>query len=207
MNIEVPTFENNIPVPTVIEQTNRGERAYDIYSRLLKDRIVFISHPLFGAYANVIMAQLLFLEADKPEADISLYINTYGGDPMAGLAVYDSIQYIRPEVQTICIGEARNIAALLLAAGTKGKRIALPNASISLLQPMGGIGGQASDIEIQTKENVRVKNKINEILAELTGQKIDKIKADTEREHFFTAKDAVEYGIIDKMIEARKKED
>ncbi|MDT8446898.1 MAG: ATP-dependent Clp protease proteolytic subunit [bacterium] len=190
-------------IPYVIEQTNRGERTYDIYSRLLKDRIIFLGEEVNSYTANVIIAQLLFLEADKPDADISLYINSYGGSVNAGLALYDTMQYIRPQVQTICVGQARNIAALLLAAGTKGKRIALPNSTVHLRQPIGGIGGQASDIEIQTKENVRIKNRINEILVEHTGQDLKKIQNDTERDYFLTGEEAVKYGLIDVTMTKR----
>ncbi|OGG99064.1 MAG: ATP-dependent Clp protease proteolytic subunit [Candidatus Lambdaproteobacteria bacterium RIFOXYD1_FULL_56_27] len=190
-------------IPYVIEQTNRGERTYDIYSRLLKDRIIFLGEEINTYSANVVIAQLLFLEADKPDADISLYINSYGGSVNAGLAIYDTLQYIRPQVQTICIGQARNIAALLMACGTKGKRIALPNATIHLRQPIGGIGGQAADIEIQTKENVRVKNRINDILVQHTGQDLKKIQNDTERDYFLTADEAVKYGLVDVTMEKR----
>lgn len=190
-------------IPYVIEQTNRGERTYDIYSRLLKDRIIFMGDEINSYTANVVIAQLLFLEADKPDADISLYINSYGGSVNAGLAIYDTMQYIRPQVQTICIGQARNIAALLLAAGEKGKRIALPNATLQLRQPTGGIGGQATDIEIQTKENVRIKNRINEVLAQHTGRDLKKIVADTERDFFMSASEAVDYGLIDIMMDKR----
>ena len=190
----------SIPIPYVIEQTNRGEQAYDIYSRLLKDRIIFIGGAVGGAYANAIIAQLLFLEADKPDSDISIYINSPGGDVVSGLAIYDTIQYIRPQVQTICIGQAHNIAALLLACGAKGKRIALKNSNILLRQPMGGIGGQASDIEIQTRENVRIRKQMNEILAKHTGQELTKIEKDTDRDYFMIAEEAVKYGIADKII-------
>ncbi len=193
----------SIPIPYVIEQTNRGEQAYDIYSRLLKDRIIFIGGAVGGAYANAIIAQLLFLEADKPDADISIYINSPGGDVVSGLAIYDTIQYIRPEVQTICIGQAHNIAALLLACGSKGKRIALKNSNILLRQPMGGIGGQASDIEIQTRENVRIRKQMNEILAKHTGQAVEKITQDTERDFFLSADEAKNYGLIDLTWESR----
>ncbi len=190
-------------IPYVVEQTNRGERQYDIYSRLLKDRIVFLGDAINSYTANVVIAQLLFLEADKPDSDISFYINSPGGEVNAGLAIYDTIQYIKPDVQTICIGQARNIAALLLAAGTSGKRIALPNANILLRQPMGGIGGQAADIEIQTKEIVRIKQRLIDILAKHTGQKKTKIADDTERDCYLTSEEAAKYGIIDKTMERR----
>lgn len=191
-------------IPYVVEQTNRGERTYDIYSRLLKDRIVFLGDEITSYTANVVIAQLLFLEADKPDSDISFYINSPGGGVNAGLAIYDTIQYIKPDVQTICIGQARNVAAVLLASGAHGKRIALPNANILLRQPIGGIGGQAADIEIQTREIVRVKQSLIDILAKHTKQDKAKIAQDTERDRYLTAKDAVEYGLIDKTMERRE---
>jgi ATP-dependent Clp protease, protease subunit len=190
-------------IPYVVEQTNRGERTYDIYSRLLKDRIVFLGDVVNSYTANVVIAQLLFLEADKPDSDISFYINSPGGEVNAGLAIYDTIQYIKPDVQTICIGQAKNIAALLLAAGAPGKRIALPNANILLRQPIAGIGGQAADIEIQTREIVRIKQNLIEILAKLTGQNKKRIAEDSERDCYLTSKDAEKYGIIDKTMERR----
>lgn len=193
-------------IPYVIEQTNRGERTYDIYSRLLKDRIVFLGDEINTYTANVVIAQLLFLEADKPDSDISFYINSPGGGINSGLAIYDTIQYINPNIQTICIGQANNVAALLLAAGTPGKRIALPNASILLRQPVGGIGGQAADIEIQTKEIVRIKSRLTEILAKHTGQDQKKIAKDTERDCYLTSGEAVKYGIIDSTFEQRNTE-
>ena len=194
-------------IPYVIEQTNRGERSYDIYSRLLKDRIVFLGDEINSYTANVVIAQLLFLEADKPDSDISFYINSPGGGINSGLAIYDTIQYIKPDVQTICIGQARNIAAVLLAAGTAGKRIALPNANILLRQPVGGIGGQAADIEIQTREIVRIKSRLTDILAKHTGQDKKRIAKDTERDCYLTAEEASEYGIIDSTMEQRNAED
>ncbi|MCP4297925.1 MAG: ATP-dependent Clp protease proteolytic subunit [Proteobacteria bacterium] len=190
-------------VPYVIEQTNRGERTYDIYSRLLKDRIVFLGSEINSYTANVVIAQLLFLEADKPEADISFYINSPGGSVTAGLAIYDTIQYIKPDVQTICVGEASNVAAVLLSAGASGKRIALTNANILLRQPIAGIGGQASDIAIQTAEISRIRNNLVEILVKHTGQTRKKILKDTERDYYLTAHKAVDYGIIDSMMEKR----
>ena len=190
-------------IPSVIEQTNRGERSYDIYSRLLKDRIIFIGDFVESNRANLIIAQLLFLEAEKPDADISLYINCPGGYIADGLAIYDTLQYIRPDIQTICVGSAHSVGALLLACGANGKRIALPNSSILLRQPVQGVGGQASDIEIQTKEHVRVKQRLLEILAHHTGQDADKIKEDTERDCFLTGQMAADYGIIDKVMEHR----
>lgn len=194
-------------IPYVIEQTNRGERTYDIYSRLLKDRIVFLGDEINSYTANVVIAQLLFLEADKPDADISFYINSPGGGVNAGLAIYDTTQYIKPDVQTICIGQARNIAAILLAAGTPGKRIALPNANILIRQPIGGIGGQAADIEIQTREIVRIKSILIDILAKHTRQDRKKIAKDTERDCYLTSKEAVNYGIIDMTMERRNDEE
>ncbi len=194
-------------VPYVLEQTNRGERQYDIYSRLLKDRIVFLGDEINTYTANIVIAQFLFLEADKPDSDISFYINSPGGGVNAGLAIYDTMQYIKPDVQTICIGQARNVAAVLLAAGTPGKRIALPNSNILLRQPIGGIGGQAADIEIQTREIVRVKEILINILARHTGQNKKKINQDTERDCYLSSTEALEYGIIDKTMERRDLDD
>ena len=190
-------------IPYVIEQTNRGERTYDIYSRLLKDRIVFLGSEIDAYTANVIIAQLLFLEADKPDADISFYINSPGGSVSAGLAIYDTLQYIRPDVQTICVGQASSMAAILLAAGVSGKRIALPHSSILLHQPMGSIGGQASDIDIQTREILRMKKILVDILAKHTGKDKKKISQDTERDCFLTSDEAVKYGIVDAIMERR----
>jgi ATP-dependent Clp protease protease subunit len=191
-------------IPYVIEQTNRGERTYDIYSRLLKDRIIFLGSEVNSYTANVIIAQLLFLEADNPDSDISFYINSPGGSVSAGLAIYDTIQYIKPPVQTICVGQAASMAAVLLAAGTKGKRIALEHSSIMLHQPMGGIGGQASDIEIQTAEILRIKKSLNDILSKHTGKDQKTITKDTERDCFLTANEAKEYGIIDLVMQSRE---
>lgn len=193
-------------IPYVIEQTNRGERTYDIYSRLLKDRIIFLGNEINSYYANVIIAQLLFLEADSPDADISFYINSPGGSVTAGLAIYDTIQYIKPSVQTICVGQAASMAAVLLAAGSKGKRIALENSSILLHQPMGGIGGQASDIEIQTAEILRIKTSLTEIISRHTGKDKKTITKDTERDCFLTAQQALDYGIIDTVMLSRDSE-
>lgn len=190
-------------IPYVVEQTNRGERTYDIYSRLLKDRIVFLGDAINTYTANVVIAQLLFLEADKPDSDISFYINSPGGEVNAGLAIYDTLQYIKPDVQTICIGQARNMAAILLASGATGKRIALPNSNIHLRQPIGGIGGQAADIEIQTKEIVRIKQTLIDILTRHTKQDKKKVAKDTERDYYMSAKEAEAYGIIDKTMERR----
>jgi ATP-dependent Clp protease protease subunit len=188
-------------IPIVIEQTNRGERAYDIYSRLLKDRIIFIGAPIEDSFANLIIAQLLFLEAEDPEKDINLYINTPGGLVTSGLAIYDTIQYIRPHVSTICIGQASSMGALLLAAGTKGKRFALPNSRIMIHQPMGGFQGQATDVDIHAREILKMRERLNEILAKHTGQSIDRIRQDTERDNFMSGDQAKAYGLIDEVIE------
>lgn len=191
-------------VPIVIEQTERGERAYDIYSRLLKDRIIFLGTAIDDYVANLVVAQLLFLEAEDPEKDIYLYINSPGGLVTAGLAIYDTMQYIKPSVCTICIGQAASMAAVLLAAGTKGKRYALPHARIMIHQPMGGFQGQAKEIEIHAKEILRLKEALEEILSKHTGQPIEKIRQDTDRDYFMSAKEALEYGIIDEIIETRE---
>jgi ATP-dependent Clp protease protease subunit len=190
-------------IPYVIEQTGRGERAYDIYSRLLKDRIVFLGTEVHDDVANVIVAQLLFLESEDPEKDIHLYINSPGGSVTAGLAIYDTIQYIKSPVSTICVGLAASMSAVLLAGGTKGKRIALPNAEIMIHQPMGGTRGQASDIEIHARNILRTRDRINAILASHTGQDIEKIAVDTDRDNFMTSSEALAYGLIDKVLEAR----
>lgn len=190
-------------IPMVIEQTGRGERAYDIYSRLLKDRIIFIGTPIDDMVANLIIAQMLFLEADDPEKDIYLYINSPGGVVTSGLAIYDAMQYIKPDVSTICVGQAASMGALLLAAGTKGKRFALPHARIMIHQPMGGFQGQASDIDIQAREILRMKDELNRILVKHTGQKMERIQADTDRDFFMTPQQAKEYGLIDEMIERK----
>jgi ATP-dependent Clp protease protease subunit len=188
-------------IPIVIEQTNRGERAYDIYSRLLKDRIIFIGAPIEDNFANLIIAQLLFLEAEDPEKDINLYINTPGGLVTSGLAIYDTMQYIRPHVSTICIGQASSMGALLLAAGTKAKRFALPNSRIMIHQPMGGFQGQATDVDIHAREILKMRERLNEILAKHTGQSIDRIRQDTERDNFMSGEQAKAYGLIDEVIE------
>jgi ATP-dependent Clp protease, protease subunit len=188
-------------VPIVIEQTNRGERAYDIYSRLLKDRIIFIGAPIEDTFANLIIAQLLFLEAEDPEKDINLYVNSPGGLVTSGLAIYDTMQYIRPKVSTICLGQASSMGALLLAAGAKGKRYALPNSRILIHQPMGGFQGQATDVDIHAKEILKMRERLNEILAKHTGQPIDKIRVDTERDYFMSGEEAKKYGLIDEVIE------
>lgn len=193
-------------VPTVIESTNRGERAYDIYSRLLKDRIILLGSAIDDNVANSIVAQLLFLEAEDPGKDISLYINSPGGSITAGMAIYDTMNFIKSDVSTICIGMAASMGSFLLAAGEKGKRFALPNSEIMIHQPLGGTQGQATDIEIHAKRIIEIKKRMNEILAEKTGQPLETIERDTERDNFMTAERSVEYGMIDKILE-RKDED
>lgn len=190
-------------IPMVIEQTNRGERAYDIYSRLLKDRIVFLGSPIDDTVSNVMIAQLLFLEAEEPNQDIYLYVNCPGGLVTAGLAIYDTIQYIKPDVQTICIGQAASMGSLLLSAGAKGKRFALPNARIMIHQPLGGFQGQATDIDIHAREILRMRETLDNILANHTGQPYDKIRTDTERDFFMSGEQAKEYGLIDEVIVSR----
>lgn len=192
-------------IPTVIEQTNRGERAYDIYSRLLKDRIIMLGSGIDDNVANSIVAQLLFLQAEDPEKDISLYINSPGGSITAGMAIYDTMQYIKPDVSTICIGMAASMGAFLLAAGEKGKRFALPNSEIMIHQPLGGTQGQASDIEIHARRIIEMREKLNQILSERTGQPIDVIAKDTDRDNFMIAEKAKEYGLIDQVIPATTK--
>lgn len=187
-------------IPTVIEQTNRGERAYDIYSRLLKDRIIMLGSAIDDNVANSIVAQLLFLEADNPEKDISLYINSPGGSITAGMAIYDTMQFIKPNVQTICIGMAASMGAFLLAAGEKGKRFCLPNSEVMIHQPLGGAQGQATEIEIAAKRILFLRDKLNKILAERTGQPLEIIQRDTDRDNFMTAEKALEYGLIDHII-------
>ena len=187
-------------IPMVIEQTSRGERAYDIYSRLLKDRIVFIGTPIDDIVANTVIAQLLFLEADDPDKDIFLYINSPGGIVTAGLAIYDTMNYIKSQVSTICIGQAASMGALLLASGAKGKRFSLPHARIMIHQPMGGFQGQATDIEIHAREMLQMKDTLNKILANHTGQPIEKIHEDTDRDYFMSGEDAKAYGIVDEVI-------
>jgi len=190
-------------VPIVVEQTSRGERSYDIYSRLLKDRIVFLGTPIDDHVANLVIAQLLFLEAEDPEKDIYLYINSPGGSITAGMAIYDTMHYVKPDVSTICIGLAASMGAFLLAAGTKGKRYATPNSEILIHQPLGGAQGQASDIEIHAKRILKVRDRLNHILSDLTGQPLEKIQKDTDRDHFMDAEEAKEYGIIDEVIKYR----
>ena len=188
-------------IPTVIEQTNRGERAYDIYSRLLKDRIIMLGSGIDDNVANSIVAQLLFLEAENPEKDISIYINSPGGSITAGMAIYDTMQFIKPDVQTICIGMAASMGAFLLTAGTKGKRYALPNAEVMIHQPLGGAQGQATEIEIAAKRILFLRDKLNGIMSERTGQPLEMISKDTDRDNFMTAAQAKEYGLIDHIIE------
>ncbi len=190
-------------IPYVIEQTGRGERSYDIYSRLLKDRIIFLGTEVDDAIANAISAQLLFLEADDGEKDISLYINSPGGVITAGMAIFDTMNFIKPDVSTICLGQAASMGAFLLAAGAKGKRYAVPNARVMIHQPSGGFRGQATDIMIQSKEVQRTKDSLNKILAENTGQTVEKITADTERDYFMSSEESLEYGLIDKIITKR----
>jgi len=187
----------------VVEQTGRGERAYDIYSRLLKERIIFISGPIDDNVASLVIAQLIFLEADDPEKDINIYINSPGGMVTSGMAIFDTLRYIKPSVSTIAIGVSASMAALLLAAGTKGKRSALPNSKIIIHQPMGGIQGQASDIDIHAREILKTRERLNDVFSELTGQPIERISKDTDRDYIMNAEEALEYGLIDKVIHKR----
>ena len=193
-------------VPIVIEQSGRGERAYDIYSRLLRDRVVFIVGPVTEQTANLVVAQLLFLESENPDKDISLYINSPGGSVSAGFAIYDTMQFVKPDVSSICIGVAASMGAFLLAAGAKGKRYSLPNSRIMIHQPMGGVQGQAADIEIHAKEILYLRERLNKILAERTGQPVEKIAKDTDRDNFMSADDAVKYGLIDKIFVSRSEQ-
>jgi len=196
--------EFNQVIPWVIEKTPYGERSYDIFSRLLKDRIIFLGTEINDQVANAIIAELLFLEAEDPERDINLYINSPGGEVTAGLAIYDTMQFIKAPVSTICVGQAASMAAVLLAAGAKNKRYALPNTRILIHQPWGGVQGQAKDIEIVAKEIIRIKNKINEILSKHTGQPLEKIEKDTDRDYYMTSYEAKDYGIVDEVLENRK---
>jgi ATP-dependent Clp protease, protease subunit len=193
----------NYLVPTVVESSNRGERAYDLYSRLLRERIIFLGTPIDDTVANLICAQMLFLESEDPDKDISLYINSPGGDITGLMAIYDTMKYIKPDVSTFCFGQAASAAAVLLAAGTKGKRYALPHARVLMHQPWGGVGGQASDIEIQAKEILRMKDTLNQMLADDTGQTVERITKDTDRDYIIGAAEAVEYGLIDEVISSR----
>ena len=187
-------------VPMVIESTNRGERAYDIYSRLLKDRIIFLGAPIDDIFSNLIIAQLLFLEAEDPEKDINLYVNSPGGSVTAGMGIYDTMQYVKPPITTICLGQAASMGALLLAGGTKGKRYALPNARVMIHQPMGGFQGQATEIDIHAKEILKIRERLNSIMAHHTGQPLERIERDTERDYFMSGDEAKDYGIIDEVI-------
>ena len=192
-------------VPYVVEQTSRGERAYDIFSRLLKDNVIFLGQAIDDTMANVIIAQLLFLEAENPEKDIWIYVNSPGGSITAGMAIYDAMQYVKPDVATICVGQAASMGAVLLAAGTKGKRYALPNSRVLIHQPlMYGLGGQASEIDIHAKDLMRMKQRLNQILSDHTGQPIEKIDRDTDRDYILQATDAVEYGLVDQVIARRE---
>ncbi len=199
----MPDVRNQL-VPMVVEQTNRGERAYDIYSRLLKDSIIFVGTTIEDSIANLVIAQMLFLEAEDPDRDIVLYINSPGGSISAGLAIYDTIQFIKPDVQTVCIGQAASMAAVLLAGGTKGKRYSLPNSRIVIHQPlMSGLAGQATDIDIHAREILRMRSRLNEMLVTHTGQNMKQIEKDTERDHIMDAEQSLEYGIIDEVIRQR----
>jgi ATP-dependent Clp protease, protease subunit len=194
-------------IPMVVEQTSRGERAYDIYSRLLKDNVIFLGQPIDDTVSNLIIAQLLFLEAENPEKDISLYINSPGGSITAGLAIYDTMQYVKPGIQTLCVGQAASMAAVLLAAGTKGKRFALPNSRVVIHQPLimgGGLSGQATEIDIHAKDIMRMRHRMTEILAKHTGQNVEKIDRDTDRDYILQAHEAVEYGLVDQVMEKRE---
>lgn len=192
-------------VPYVIEQTNRGERSYDIYSRLLKDRIIFLGGEINDTIANLVVAQLLFCEVDDPDKDVMLYINSPGGSVTAGMAIFDTMQYIKPDVSTVCVGMAASMGAFLLAAGTKGKRKALPNSEILIHQPLGGARGQASDIAIHAENILKTRDRLNRILSERTGQPLERIEKDTDRDHFMSAAEALDYGIIDDIIQPRNK--
>tara|TARA_Y100001960_G_C14245478_1_gene620292 strand:- start:9 stop:629 length:621 start_codon:yes stop_codon:yes gene_type:complete len=200
------TRNTNQLVPMVVEQTPRGERAYDIYSRLLKERVIFLTGPIEDYGANLVVAQMLFLEAENPDKDIHLYINSPGGSVTSGMSIYDTMQFIKPDVSTLCIGQAASMGAVLLAGGTKGKRQALPNSRVMIHQVLGGFQGQASDIEIHTKEILSIKAKLNEILAKHSGQKVDKVVKDSDRDNFMSPEEAVKYGLIDNVVDSRLKE-
>lgn len=187
-------------IPMVVEQSHRGERAYDIYSRLLKDRIIFLGTPIHDEVANLVIAQLLFLEAEDPDKDIHLYVNSPGGEVNAGLGIYDAMQYVSPQIETICMGQAASMAAILLAAGAPEKRFALPHSRVMIHQPMGGVQGQASDIQIHAEEILKIREKMNEILSKHTGREVSEVSLDTERDRFLSAEEALEYGIIDKIM-------
>lgn len=192
-------------VPIVVEQSDRGERAYDIYSRLLKDRIIFIGSVIDDVVANLVIAQMLFLQTEAPDRDINIYVNSPGGIVTAGLAIYDTMQFVKPDVCTYCVGQATSMGAVILAAGTKGKRLALPNSRVMIHQPWGGVQGQAADISIQAKEILKMRDRINEIIAKHAGQKLEKIQKDTDRDYFMSAEEAKEYGLIDEVIVVEKK--
>ena len=197
---------NNL-VPMVVEQTSRGERAYDIYSRLLKERIIFLVGPVEDYSANLIVAQLLFLESENPTKDISLYINSPGGSVTAGMSIYDTMQFVKPDISTLCVGQAASMGAILLCGGAQKKRYALPNSRVMIHQPLGGVQGQATDIDIQAKEIILVRKRLNEILAKNTGQTLQKIESDTERDNFMTSPEAMKYGLIDEILESRPEEE
>ena len=201
----LPDIQNNTLIPTVIEQSGRGERAFDIYSRLLKERIIFLVGPVNDHTANLVVAQLLFLESENPDKDIYFYINSPGGSVTAGMSIYDTMKFIKPDVQTLCLGQAASMGAFLLSAGTKGKRFALPNSRVMIHQPLisGGLGGQASDIEIHARELLKLKEKLNQMLAEHTGKTLEQIERDTDRDNFMSAQEAADYGLIDKVITTR----
>ena len=201
----LPDIQNNTLIPTVIEQSGRGERAFDIYSRLLKERIIFLVGPVDDHTANLVVAQLLFLESENPDKDIYFYINSPGGSVTAGMSIYDTMKFIKPDVQTLCLGQAASMGAFLLSAGTKGKRFALPNSRVMIHQPLisGGLGGQASDIEIHARELLKLKEKLNQMLAEHTGKSLEQIERDTDRDNFMSAQEAADYGLIDKVITTR----
>ena len=205
MSKENPNISNQL-VPMVVEQTPRGERAYDIYSRLLKERVIFLTGPVEDYGANLIVAQMLYLEAENPDKDIHLYINSPGGSVTAGLSIYDTMQFIKPDVSTLCIGQAASMGAVLLSGGAKGKRQALPNSRVMIHQVLGGFQGQASDIEVHTKEILSIKKKLNEILSKHTGQKVDKIVKDSDRDNFMSPDEAVKYGLIDAVVDTRNKD-
>ena len=199
-------IKNNL-VPMVVEQTSRGERAYDIYSRLLKERIIFLVGPVDDYSANLIVAQLLFLESENPAKDISLYINSPGGSVTAGMSIFDTMQFVKPDISTLCIGQAASMGAILLCGGAQKKRYALPNSRVMIHQPLGGVQGQATDIDIQAKEILLVRERLNQILAKNTGQTLSKIRADTERDNFMTSPEAKEYGLIDEILDSRPPEE
>jgi ATP-dependent Clp protease protease subunit len=206
MNSSIEPIRNLNLVPMVVEQTSRGERAYDIYSRLLKERVVFMVGPIDDYMANVIVAQLLFLESENPDKDINIYINSPGGSVTAGMAIYDTMQFIKPDVSTICVGQAASMGSLLLAAGSKGKRYALPNTRVMIHQPLGGFQGQASDIAIHAKEILTIKSRLNEILARHTGKPIEQVERDADRDNFMSAAEAQDYGLVDSVLEKRPTE-